>query len=283
MHHINPHRLGGHLPQAGQPLADGLKNPSTPVYLLHGGDHFTTLFRVNPAAAGEDAAAAAGVAADAAGEGAVGEGEGEDEGGEPAPVTWYHYNGLPPGGPRMATLEITAKGGVAGPAPKTQQDHFIKPVPGEIDDIVQAHPDDKKDRPDEWNTWRFEAVLAIDDPDVQGAAPPADYKPPLFTNRLAEFAPGTGSAWRCRSCYANRFSTFCFGINEPSSTTCEHCNKVPTVEDQGWSIWLTYDELPGGYKRLVTNRHGPKALVLLQGKWPGSVVKSLDDAKLPSV
>ena len=108
------------MPQAGQPLADGLKNPSTPVYLLHGGDHFTTLFRVNPAA-GEDGAAAAATATAGEGAAAAGEGEGEGEGGDPPPVTWYHYNGLPPGGPRMATLEITAKGGVAGPAPKKQQ------------------------------------------------------------------------------------------------------------------------------------------------------------------
>ena len=56
-----------------------------------------------------------------------------------------------------------------------------------------------------------------------------------------------------------------------------------TKDQAGWSIWLTYDELPNGWKRTVTSRHGPKALVVLQTKWRGAVVEAVDGVELPSV
>lgn len=106
----------------------------------------------------------------------------------------------------MAKFDLTNLSEVASPAPEVMKETFFKPVPGEIEgtccrfavisnftrdclsplgvpligrnplptalssfftDVVQAHPDDKKARPHQWQTWRFEVVLATDDPDVQ--------------------------------------------------------------------------------------------------------------------
>ena len=51
------------------------------------------------------------------------------------------------------------------------QKTFFKPLVGEIDGVVQAHADDKKANPDGWKQWRYEVVLAFDDPNVEGSAP----------------------------------------------------------------------------------------------------------------
>jgi hypothetical protein len=76
------------------PVCDSLKSPRQPVWVLHGGDHYTVLFA---AADGLPAATAATAAADAA--------AAEDAGDAAAaePMMLMHYNGLPPAGPRMAS------------------------------------------------------------------------------------------------------------------------------------------------------------------------------------
>ena len=77
----------------------------------------------------------------------------------------YHFNGLPPNGPRMAKLELSTTG-IAPPAPKTRIESgnvFYTPVVGQIFDVVQANQDDKKQRPKQWKTWKYEVVLALQD------------------------------------------------------------------------------------------------------------------------
>ena len=109
----------------------------------HGGDHFTILFAAS--------ASAGAAAADPQ----------PDE-----PFVLHHWNGLPPHGPRMATLTITAPAGVAEEVEEGErEDSFKPPVPGEIENIVQAVEADKKERPDMFETWRYEVVLAVPDPD----------------------------------------------------------------------------------------------------------------------
>ena len=121
----------------GVPVCDALKTPQRPVWVLHGTDHFTTLFASEPVSNDQKS------------------------------MTLYHWNGLPPAGPRMTVCEVTAPRGAVGPAPKQHSESFFKPEVGEIDDVVQADPADKAARPDEFCTWRYEVVLARDDPDVQ--------------------------------------------------------------------------------------------------------------------
>lgn len=49
---------------------------------------------------------------------------------EMSTFTLYHYNGLPPAGPRMAELEVFAPKGAAKKAPEKQQPTYYKPEPG---------------------------------------------------------------------------------------------------------------------------------------------------------
>ncbi len=150
----------------------------------------------------------------------------------------------------------------------------------------------------------------MDDPTVSGAERPIDAPPPVtFDHR--DFPPsveGEGGPWRCRSCYASRFKTMCFGLNESSarqstanseevsgSTSgrgelagtacyCVHCGK--SMDEAGWSIWLSYGQLPAGPQATVTRRYGPKILATIQTKWPRATLTHDDtdvsDA-LPSV
>jgi len=247
----------------GQPLADGLKSPALPVWVLHGGDHFTTLF-----AGSVDAAATLGCGGQEAGEAPSGAAAGSST---EAATLLYHWNGLPPAGPRLARIPLVTPKGATGPAPETMQETFYKPVPGEIDDVVQANADDKKNHPNRWTNWRFEVVLAVDDPDVQGAErPPGAPLPPTFEQGPP---PPPDQPWRCSKCYATRFKTFNFGMNEPGATTCAACGASQV--EAGWSLWLHYDELPGSWQARVTNRHGPKILTLLRTKWPGATSPEL--------
>jgi hypothetical protein len=234
----------------GQPLADDLKSPQTPVWLLHGGDHFTVLFvtdRVSNLNQGF------------------------------SDQIFYHWNGLKPGGPRMAKLSISCES-ARNVAPSVMKSTYHKPKVGEVEDVVQAHPDDRKQSTD-WTTWRFEVVLGMPE---EGAASDAvnvdddetekNRNATLFDLNL--FPPSATDKWRCRACYATRFKTMCFGLNDPSSevdVTCEHCGK--SRREVGHSIWLTYDELPSAWKRVVEKRHGPRIVELLRTKWSGAAVR----------
>jgi len=221
--------------QAGMPVCDRLTRPSLPVWIVHGGDHFTTL------------CAPSRPLLDAAGS---------------AEFTLLHWNGLSPGR-RFSQLRVEAPHGPRGPAPARHAATFFKPVPGEIDGVVQADPEDKKARPDQYATWRYEVVLAFDDPSVEGATRPADAPAP------AVFAQGTPSAgpWRCTRCYAERFKTFNFSINPAGAESCTVCARPRS--DAGWTIWLPFAELPKGWQESVLNRFAPKAITVLNCQWPG--------------
>jgi len=114
--------------EAQQPVADDLKSPAFPVWLLHGGDHFTTLFSADPP---------------------LGDSLGDTpryplvEGSVVGAATAWHWNGLPPAGPRMALLSLAppAKDGKDGkpaalaaakPAPETIRTTYKKPKEGEV-------------------------------------------------------------------------------------------------------------------------------------------------------
>jgi len=238
--------------ETGIPLADELKLPEAPVFILHGGDHFTILFSAEKFPT--------------------------DPGSE---FTVYHWNGLPPAGPRMCTLKINAVKGSVGPAPETYKETFYKPEIGEIDDVVQAHTADKQATPQKWMTWRFEVVLAVDDPDVKGALRPPDVpSQPKFEFQNYRPSDMENSPWRCACCYAGRYKTMCFGQNS-GGKRCQYCGK--TREEAGWSFYLHYDELPPKMQRVVTRRHAPKIVTLLRTKWPGSLIQWDREDAPPSV
>lgn len=217
--------------ESGIPVRDDLKSPSTPVWILHSSDHFTVLFKEKMEASLQP------------------------------PQTLLHFNGLPPNGPRLC--EILLQGSqVAGSAPDKQKESYFKPKPGEIEDIVQAQSDDKTARPDEWTTWRYEAVLAIDDPSVQGPERPSDLPPP----KIFKLDQEPQGEWRCSSCYRTRFQTMCFGQNPASTGACVHCN-LPKSQ-AGWTLWLHYDDLPIEWQRKMNDRHSTAITKILQTQWP---------------
>jgi hypothetical protein len=43
---------------------------------------------------------------------------------------------------------------------------FVQPRPGEIDEVIQAHVGDRE-KTDYYSRWRFEVILAVDDPEVK--------------------------------------------------------------------------------------------------------------------
>eukprot|EP00658_Telonema_sp_P-2_P032721 TRINITY_DN24155_c0_g1_i1.p1 TRINITY_DN24155_c0_g1~~TRINITY_DN24155_c0_g1_i1.p1 ORF type:complete len:506 (+),score=93.11 TRINITY_DN24155_c0_g1_i1:185-1702(+) len=219
------------------PVCDTLKTPAKNVWVLHGGDHFTVGYSSQDVLSSE--------------------------------FLLWQYNGLPPGGPRTCRISVCSQGVAPAAAPGPRQETFLAPVPGQVEGVVQCDADDKKQRPGEWNTWRYEVVLAVSDPDCSlygkgRERTEHDPEPTIFD--LGE-APGADRPWRCASCYRGRFKTMCFGQNAAGAMVCEHCNK-PQAE-AGWSLWVGYDELPPGKQAGVTAQHAPKIISLLATKWPG--------------
>lgn len=241
--------------RVGIQLCNRLKTPTQPVWIVHGGDHFTVL-----------AAASARFVESAL---------------DSKPRTnmrLVHYNGGPhPAGPRATLLSVNTPHGSRAATTGSHEETYYKPVPGQIDSVVQAHPGDKKTYPKLWTKWKYEVVLAVDDPTVDGAPRPPDLPPPKTYAQGP--LPDDSTPWRCAKCYATRFKTMCFGQNEAGAKVCQHCSRK--IQDCGFSIWLSYDALPSGWKASVTARHAPKIITLLQSKWPGAqvrVVSAADEA-----
>lgn len=226
--------------EVGMPICDTLKSPRFPVWVVHGGDHFTTLWCPDK--------------------------ELDDSAG--SKFTLLHYNGLPPGGPKTSSIVIESSQGPAESAPETLNKTFFKPVVGSIEGVVMANSEDKLNFPGQFKLWNYEIVLVFDDPSVQGEdRPPTMASPPIFQ----QGSPVAGQDWRCTRCYSTRFKTMCFGMNSCESVECQHCGLSRT--ECGWSIWVHYDELPGSWKSYASRLYGPKINSALRSKWPGCQIE----------
>lgn len=229
--------------ESGMPVADALKSPKAPVWILHGGDHFTVAWaKAMPAA----------------------------EAG--SKFVLHHWNGLPPGGPRLAEIGVAAVRGAVASGSK-EAPKFYKPVPGEVDDLVQADPDDKKAFPDKYRQWRYEVLLAWDDPSVQGEPRPPDATPePTFDQEDARYQrPGP---WRCRLCYAKRFQTMDFALVPADSLEwCPKCQK--TRKECGWSLWMPFVDLPSRFQATIMDRFATKFETILWTKWPAAEIEAV--------
>jgi hypothetical protein len=98
--------------------------------------------------------------------------------------------------------------------------------------------------PHDWTNWRYEAVLAVDDPSVQGAERPTDMPTEPIFDMNTHSPAQLNEAWRCAKCYATRFQTMCFGMNDagtggdsadPLGIKCSNCGGLRS--DCGWSLW----------------------------------------------
>ena len=163
-------------------IHDAYKFPENEVYVLHGRDHFTVAFEVP----GSRRVI----------------GPVDSKGHEPFEFTLVQWNGLPPAGPRCATMKVTVpeKSVRAPPTATEGVGKEYKQVVGSIDSIIQAEKDDKASFPNDWKKWKYEVALAIDDPtDVTEARPHHLPMPALYSLDPADMS--NGKAWRCRSCY----------------------------------------------------------------------------------
>jgi hypothetical protein len=241
--------------------ANALMFPKWPVWVLHGGDHFTVLIQIKA-------------------------------------TQFLHLNGLPPAGPRTCTLQIDytqeAKPVLRdGSRPIVGVNTYVKPIPGEIDEIVQANPQDKKDFTDDWTKWRIEVVLAVDDPTVKDDVSsvgnsggvklePRQVKIFQLTNPPSKL----GEQWRCAACYRDRFKTMNFGlqqIQDINSGKCQHCQRP--IKEAGWSLWFPYQELPREVQIRVDKMFAPKLVNVIRSRWLDAQIKVVGGNKwdgLPS-
>ena len=205
-----------------------------------------------------------------------------------AKKSFLHFNGLPPAGPTTTRLWIESTTDADRVTSKAAQATFVKPIPGEIDEIVQAHPQDKKDFKDDWKRYRIEIVLAVDDPTVKDDA--GHEKPPRDLSKVKVFKltnpPKVGENWRCASCYRDRFKTMNFGqqIREKGQDNCVHCHRK--IEEAGWTLWFRYSEMPKDVQLRIDRMFAPKTLNVIRTRWPDAIVKVGDekssDLALPS-
>jgi hypothetical protein len=276
--------------ESGMPLADELKSPTSPVYVVHGGDHFTVAWipsspearfqhrvkalfaaAVAGGAAPNDAAASALSAAAAEAKGAPGA--------PPCPagaVDVVLWNGLPPnrrvGWVRLRGVDALAP---APPAPPAHKPSHWRLCVGELESIVQADADDKRRAPGAFKEHKYELSLVtptVAAEDDASEARPSTEPPPVTFEQGAP--PPAGASWRCASCYNTRFKTMCFGENAaPSSPTCKFCGQ--SQASAGWTIWKGYAELPPSVQRRVERSSGPKVLSVLRTRWPDAAISAV--------
>lgn len=219
----------------GIPLADELKDPSKPVYVIHGGDHFTLLWATKV--------------------------EGDS-------IDFLHWNGLPPNR-GMVPIRLTNASLEPRPAPEKHVQSHWRITVGEVESIVQACPADKQAKPNCWRAHAYELALAtqaVVDEDKSEERPASIPSPTTFEQGPL---PADGAAWRCLTCYQTRFKTMCFGENTaPAARICKFCGM--DVEKSGWTIWKQYSELPISLKRRIDRTSGPKILAVLRTRWPDS-------------
>ena len=284
--------------ESGVPVCDVLKSPLKPVYVMHGGDHFTVLW--HPTASVQArlqarvkeifsqlmaAAAAQGGGSCAPNEAAAKalEQAGREAHTDPSylPTSGEgffdvaHWNGLPPN-KQMGWLRIRACGNDArAPAPSAPEKHTPtqwRLTVGEIESIVQASPEDKKRLPGAWKEHKYEIALVtpkVAEDDSATPERPADVPPPLRLEQGPK--PSAGAAWRCASCYNTRFSTMCFGENSaPAGPNCKFCGQ--SQELAGWTLWRSYAELPAGLQKRIDRTNGPKILKTLRTRWSDAAV-----------
>ena len=219
--------------EQGVPVADDLKLGKS-IWIVHTGDHFMTMKQCSDS-------------------------------------TLECWNGLPPEGPAMKFITISGDLKMASPAPPKQVDTFRKKRPGQPDDIVQAKKTNSKD----YRDWAFEVVPAVEDPTVHG---PMDDDPnePVWTFSSSADGNSTGTnspppltpgaAWRCASCYATRFQTMNFGMNDASTTQCSACFK--SQAEAMYSVWLSFNELSPRMKRRARQMYAPKLELVIATLYP---------------
>lgn len=188
-------------------VGDLYKFPSPQVYVLHSRDHFTTLFVVPHSVRNIKP-----IHPDTPPYNLYSTDNGLDLNNNSEVLnsnkysydfTAVHWNGLPPGGPKVRVVDVIASCGCSHPAPPTSGEGIgreYRGVVNTIDSIIQADPKDKELYPNNWKAWRYEVALVVDDPTDTSERRP-DHLPKLREYSLDVNDIGTDRQWRCRACY----------------------------------------------------------------------------------
>jgi len=146
-------------------------------------------------------------------------------------LKFYHYNGLPPAGPRTVTINLSRK--VFIDSQNVEEKDIIKNVAM----LVQR----------KWlgteieGDWTYEVALRYD----------KDTKPPLDQGQL------TGEKWRCNHCVVNQL----FGFNDAQNELCSVCGQ--SIKEVGHTIWVKYHQLNSLLRREVDTNYQPKVVSLI--------------------
>eukprot|EP00633_Aureoumbra_lagunensis_P006712 CAMPEP_0197309028 /NCGR_PEP_ID=MMETSP0891-20130614/7574_1 /TAXON_ID=44058 ORGANISM="Aureoumbra lagunensis, Strain CCMP1510" /NCGR_SAMPLE_ID=MMETSP0891 /ASSEMBLY_ACC=CAM_ASM_000534 /LENGTH=546 /DNA_ID=CAMNT_0042793877 /DNA_START=131 /DNA_END=1771 /DNA_ORIENTATION=+ len=247
-----------HDESTGRIVCDELKRPLRPIFILHGGDHFTLLFK------------------------------------NYEQNFWYHWNGLEPNR-KLSLLRLSNSCQLDDPSPPPSARYKVRP--GEIESIVQRSSTKLWYRDISYELSLVTPEFAHDDPTPsrpQSNNLPSSLNtapPDIF-----DFGPQPNELpWRCLKCYHSRFQTASFGLNH-SLLKCAVCG-TGLRDDKGnpnWSIWCAYKDLPKSTQRRVDRSYAPKLLSVLRTRWidvevdvstivsSSSSSKSKDDKKTSS-
>ncbi|GMI08600.1 hypothetical protein TrVE_jg11329 [Triparma verrucosa] len=210
------------------PIADHWKSPSHQVYIVHGDDHFTLLFKSTP-----------------------------------SPLTpktvFYTYNALPPN--RLLLPIILSGSSLLLPpptSPPTPPPSYLPPL-NSLSSIILSPT--KHLHPFKWRLRTYELCLHTPLTLKAASYPPRPSNiPPPTTYPLG---PKPTGSWRCVACYETRYETMNFGVNGESDT-CGHCGR--TKEEGGWTIVKHYKELDESGRRRV-DRFESKFLGVLRTRF----------------
>ena len=263
----------------GYAVCDMWKRPLAPVWVTHGGNHYTTVWSRQhevctvsdtPVQAQREAAASA-QAESAATEGkeqgqappaaAAGGGAGPAAKlQDPAPVHVLHlFNGLhPPRAGGAATRHACFRAAMWGrwgeeegsPNPEQEAARAAAKEAAEarkVKKIISSRVLPGGDK--ETGPWEFLVVC----------------KKSGSLENPAATAPPYGGKWYCRDCMLPKVPNWA-GYNEEGAPACKGCGKL--VSECGFAHWLSAEELPVGKRRDWERGHAPQLLQVLRVRWP---------------
>lgn len=254
-YHMNSELIGFLTSEA--PVGPHLQNPGLPIWIVHGGAHYTTLFCMDGAfSRTEDERM---IAIDRT----------------PNPVNFWHFNGLPPGGPRMSTFVCTWD-------PPIHHDAMFESAGGESEKPLDVERLIARRQAID-GVWEYEVVAEATVP-VPTLLDPAT---PRSTHLSADFyeadiytPPRNDANWRCLACTTAPMQVWS-AINPATSPTCKECNRPLT--EVGRCLWLRYARLPFGKQRQVDRDYAPAILQVIQTKYAGVYLEFEDGYPEPSI
>eukprot|EP01130_Rhizamoeba_saxonica_P009976 TRINITY_DN4081_c0_g1_i1.p1 TRINITY_DN4081_c0_g1~~TRINITY_DN4081_c0_g1_i1.p1 ORF type:complete len:301 (+),score=52.30 TRINITY_DN4081_c0_g1_i1:574-1476(+) len=187
---------------------DAFKYPKYPIWILHGDSHYTVLFTFSYT-------------------------PGENF----SQLLMYHYNGLPPGGPRLSTLII--KNGDALVSGTQNPDVYEK------FNVIS--------RREGINNWEYQVAYILGgEIDYLQETFPYDFK----------------GKWRCMYC-TNREPPNWAAFNDIELTVCKECDKERRI-----CPWVPLECLPTIHQKWVMDRYSNRIVGLLRLVIPDCIVET---------